>query len=90
MSKGGSRARLTAAVLGMDPDETFFQTLSELCADSAAVTVEPRTGAPFAAVLLACSRSVVIYEHWSDAMGLPTGDLGSVLVAEIDAVRVPC
>ena len=83
------RTHRALTVLGVDPSETFFQTLSELCVASTAVTIEPRTGAPFDAVLLACSRSVLVYEHWSDALGMPTGDLGAVRVAEIDVVRVP-
>jgi hypothetical protein len=88
-SKIVSQVHPMATVLVMEPSDAFYCILSELCAWSTAVTIERRTGGPVDAVLLACGRSAVIYEHWSDAMGTPTGDLGVVGFEEIEAVRVP-
>jgi len=63
----------------------FLDVLSEFCAASVAVTVEPRWGRPFDAVLLACDRQAVAYECWSDDLGMPTGELAVIDAAEIDA-----
>ena len=89
-SKVASQVHPTGTVLVMEPIDALYCILSELCAWSTAVTIERRTGGSFDAVLLACGRSAVIYEHWSDEMGTPTGDLGVVGFEEIEAVRVPC
>ncbi len=82
------RPRECVTVLGVQPDDTFIQILSQLCAWTTVVTVEPRTGGSFDAVLLACGESVVFYECWDGAAGTPGGDLGAIGVADIVALRV--
>jgi hypothetical protein len=79
---------MSLSVHGPDWAGEFLDVLSSLCSESLAVTVERRSGAPFDAVLLACDRRVLIYEDWSDALGMPTGELAVIDVDEIDAVRV--
>jgi len=75
-------------VLGVQPDDTFIQILSDLCAWTTVVTVEPRTGDPFDAVLLACGETAVLYECWDGTAGAPGGDLGTIDVADVVALRV--
>lgn len=72
----------------MEPTDSFVDLLIELCADSVVVVVEPRSRHSFDAVLLACGRHVLIYEGWSRTDGLPTGELGVINVADVDAIRI--
>ncbi len=82
------RPRECVTVLGVQPDDTFLQILSELCAWTTVVTVEPRTGDPFDAVLLACGESVLLFECWDGSAGTPGGDLGTIDVVDVVALRV--
>jgi hypothetical protein len=70
--------------------DTFFDVLSELCAWTPAVTIEPRSGPPFDAVLLACDPKSLVYERWSAALGAPTGELAVIDVDDIATVCVSC
>ena len=81
-------SRECVTVLGVQANDAFAQLLSELSAWTTVVTVEPRTGDSFDAVLLACSESVLLYERWNDAAGTPGGDLGTIGVADVVALRV--
>lgn len=83
-----SKTLPSATVPDVDRSDVFFERLCELCAGSVAGTVEPRSGAPFNAVFLACNRTAVIYESWSDTLGLPTGSVAVIGMDEIAAVRV--
>jgi hypothetical protein len=71
----------------MNHADLFHHLLTELCARTQVVTIEPAVGRPFDALLLACNRETLIYEGWSDAVG-PSGELALIDVREIDAVRV--
>lgn len=42
----------------------------------------------FGAVLVACEVDALLYERWSDALGMSTGELALVGLEQIAAVRV--
>lgn len=62
--------------------------LSELCAWPRTVTIEPRSGGSFDVVVLGCDRQSLIYERWSDTLGIATGELGIIDVDDIRALSV--
>lgn len=74
--------------IGRYPYGAFVRILSELCAGPTVVTIEPRRGAPFDAVLLACNETVVLYESWNTVAGMPTEKLATIGIDDIAAVRV--
>lgn len=73
---------------GAEAASAFLDTLAQLCTQSLVVTVEPRSGTSFDAVVLACDRRALLDERWSVARGVPSGELGLIDVDELDAVRV--
>jgi len=52
------------------------------------VTITLHSGERFGAVLVSVEGSVLIYEHWDEVTGLPSGEPGTVEIEEIAEVRV--
>ncbi|MHB8319937.1 MAG: hypothetical protein ACYDEP_12040 [Acidimicrobiales bacterium] len=66
----------------------FTDVLRILCTQSLAVTLTLRTGTEFGAVLVSAENGMLIYEHWDDESGLPSGEPATVEIVEIAEVRV--
>jgi len=66
----------------------FADALRTLCDCSPAVTMTLHSGKRFGAVLVSAEGGVLIYEHWDEAAGLPSGEPATVEVEEIAEVRV--
>jgi hypothetical protein len=75
-------------VADVEAKDEFLQCISDLCRLSSVVAVEPHSGSPFSAVFLVSDQRVLIYERWSDALGMPTGELGVIDIDEIGAILV--
>lgn len=68
--------------------DSFFAMLAELCAWPLAITIESRSRGSFDAVVLGCDRQSLFYERWSDTLGIATGELGIIDLADIGSVSV--
>jgi len=66
----------------------FEASLAVLCDGTPAVTLLLRSGARFGAVLSSVHDGVLIYEHWDEEAGQPSGEPGTVEIEEIDEVQV--
>jgi len=66
----------------------FAEVLRSLCHQTPAVTITLHSDERFGAVLLSVDDGVLIYGHWDDAAGLPSGEPGTVNIEEISEVRV--
>jgi hypothetical protein len=76
-------------VVAFSPEaDGFTDVLRLLCAQSLAVTLTLRTGTEFGAVLVSAEDGVLIYEHWDEESGLPSGEPATVEINEIAEVRV--
>jgi hypothetical protein len=71
----------------MSPDDAVLSAVRECCEWSLVARIEPRSGTPFDGVFLVCDGHALIYELWSDDLGMPSGELGLIDLAEIASVR---
>lgn len=66
----------------------FAELLALLCHRTMAVTITLHSGQRFGAVLVSVDDGVLIYEHWDEVAGVPSGEPGTVEIDEIRQVRV--
>jgi hypothetical protein len=68
------------------PGDYFLDVLGALCRDGVAVTIVPRAGEAFGAVLVALDGEALTYEAWDGVQ--PNGERRRLEIEVIDAVQV--
>lgn len=68
--------------------DSFVATLVMLCEQSLAVSLVLRSGEEMGAVLLSANSDVLVFEHWNQERGQPSGELGTVHVSDISQATV--
>ena len=66
----------------------FVEVLTILCRDTVAVTVCPKHGEPFGAVLVSNDAKTLVYESWDKGTGQPGGVPMAIAVDQIDELWV--
>ena len=81
---------MSAARIDFEDEATdsFVSTLAMLCEQSMAVSLVLRSGDELGAVLLSTNGDVVVFEHWNENDGLPSGEPGTLRVGDIRRVTV--